>query len=92
MWNGDHIGSSMISTGSTGTLFQLITLPVEFDASNRAKEILPSMGFIGTEDEMKGVRKTLDAAGWTYVAAFITSFVYFLSYILPLLLGGRRND
>ena len=44
-------------------LFQLITLPVEFDASNRAKQILPSMGFIGTEEEIKGVRKTLDAAG-----------------------------
>ncbi len=73
-------------------LFQLITLPVEFDASNRAKQILPSMGFIGTEEEIKGVRKTLDAAGWTYVAAFITSLAYFLYYLLPLLLGGRRND
>ena len=73
-------------------LFQLITLPVEFDASNRAKQILPSMGFIGTEEEIKGVRKTLDAAGWTYVAAFITSLAYFLYYLLPLLLGGRRSD
>lgn len=73
-------------------LFQLVTLPVEFDASRRAKQILPSMGFIGTPEEIKGVCRTLDAAGWTYVAAFITSLAYFLYYLLPLLLGGRRDD
>ena len=73
-------------------LFNLITLPVEFDASRRAKEILGGMGFIGSDTEMAGVRKTLDAAGWTYVAAFITSLAYFLWHLLPLLLGGRRDD
>jgi uncharacterized protein len=73
-------------------LFNLVTLPVEFDASRRAKEILSGMGFICTEDEMAGVRKTLDAAGWTYVAAFITSLAYFLWHLLPLLLGGRRSE
>jgi Zn-dependent membrane protease YugP len=73
-------------------LFNLITLPVEFDASNRAKQILGGMGFIGTDEEMRGVRKTLDAAGWTYVAAFITSLAYLLWYLLPLLLGGRRSN
>lgn len=73
-------------------LFNLITLPVEFDASSRAKKILSGMGFIGTEEEMRGVRKTLDAAGWTYVAAFITSLAYLLWHLLPLLLGGRRSD
>jgi hypothetical protein len=73
-------------------LFNLITLPVEFDASRRAKEILAGMGFIGSEAEMAGVRKTLDAAGWTYVAAFITSLAYLIWHLLPLLLGGRRDD
>lgn len=73
-------------------VFNLITLPVEFDASRRAKEILSGMGFIGTEEEMVGVRKTLDAAAWTYVAAFITSLAYFLYHLLPLLLGGRREE
>lgn len=73
-------------------VFNLVTLPVEFDASRRAKEILGGMGFIGTESEMVGVRKTLDAAGWTYVAAFITSFAYFLWHLLPLVLGTRRDD
>jgi len=73
-------------------LFNLITLPVEFDASARAKRVLAEMGFIGTPEEMTGVRKVLDAAGWTYVAAFITSLGYLLYYLLPLLVGGRRDD
>jgi Zn-dependent membrane protease YugP len=72
-------------------LFNLITLPVEFDASNRAKRILGEMGFVGSDEEMTGVRKVLDAAGWTYVAAFITSLAYMLYYLLPLL-GGRSRD
>jgi Zn-dependent membrane protease YugP len=73
-------------------LFNLITLPVEFDASARAKRSLAEMGFIGTDEEMAGVRKTLDAAAWTYVAAFITSLAYMLYYLLPLLMGGRSRD
>lgn len=73
-------------------LFNLITLPVEFDASRRAKMILGNMGHIGTADEMLGVKRVLNAAGWTYVAAFITSLAYFLWHLLPLLLGGRRSE
>ena len=72
-------------------LFNLVTLPVEFDASRRAKAILSGMGFVGTADEALGVRKVLDAAAWTYVAAFVTSLVYFLVHLLPLL-TGRRDD
>jgi Zn-dependent membrane protease YugP len=73
-------------------LFNLITLPVEFDASARAKQVLADMGFIGTDAEMSGVRATLDAAAWTYVAAFVTSLAYFLYHLLPLLTGGRDDD
>lgn len=73
-------------------LFSLITLPVEFDASNRAKAILQGMGFIGTPEEMHGVKATLDAAGWTYVAAFLVALIQFLYYLLPLILGGRSRD
>jgi Zn-dependent membrane protease YugP len=73
-------------------LFSLITLPVEFDASNRAKAILAGMGFIGTPEEMHGVKATLDAAGWTYVAAFLIALIQFLYYLLPLILGGRSRD
>jgi Zn-dependent membrane protease YugP len=72
-------------------LFNLVTLPVEFDATRRAKLILGEMNFISPGEEAIGVRRVLDAAGWTYVAAFITSLAYFLWHLLPLLLG-RRDD
>ena len=73
-------------------LFNLVTLPVEFDASARAKRILQGMSFIGTPEEIHGVNKTLDAAGLTYVAAFVSSLGAMLYYLLPLLTGGRRSD
>ncbi len=73
-------------------LFNLVTLPVEFDASSRAKTILANMGHVATPDQMGAVRKVLDAAAWTYVAAFITSLGYLLYHLLPFLLGGRSDD
>jgi hypothetical protein len=72
-------------------LFNLVTLPVEFDASRRAKVVLADFGYIAPGEEATGVKKVLDAAAWTYVAAFITSLAYFLWYLLPLLLGGNRS-
>jgi Zn-dependent membrane protease YugP len=71
-------------------LFQLITLPVEFDASNRAKAQLVNLGIVD-RDELPGVNQTLDAAGLTYVAAFAASLGSLL-HILLILAGGRRND
>ena len=73
-------------------LFNLVTLPVEFDASRRAKAILADMGMIAPGAETIAVRKVLDAAAFTYVAALITSLVYFLWYLLPLLTGGRSRE
>ena len=70
--------------------FNLITLPVEFDASRRAKQVLLRMGFVAPGEEFEGVNKVLNAAAWTYVAAFLTSLAYFLWFLLPLL-GGRRD-
>lgn len=70
--------------------FNLITLPVEFDASRRAVLILNKMRLVTRPEAEEGVRKVLNAAAWTYVAAFITSLAYFLYYLLPLLLN-RRN-
>lgn len=70
--------------------FNLVTLPVEFDASRRAKMLLAEMGFLRDGAEMNGVAKVLNAAALTYVAAFVTSLVYFLWYLLPLLTGQRR--
>jgi Zn-dependent membrane protease YugP len=86
------IGWVMAISWGVIMLFNLITLPVEFDASARAKRALGEMGFIGTDEEMAGVRKTLDAAAWTYVAAFVTTLAYFLYHLLPLLLGGRSRN
>lgn len=54
-------------------VFQLITLPVEFDASRRAKIILQQMGIVQPGEEVVGVNKVLNAAAWTYVAAFIAT-------------------
>lgn len=68
------------------TIFQLITLPVEFDASRRAKAELVSTGIL-QPDEMHGVNKTLNAAALTYVAAFVASLMN-LIYMLAL---ARRN-
>jgi Zn-dependent membrane protease YugP len=73
-------------------LFNLVTLPVEFDASRRAKVVLADFGFIAPGEEATGVKKVLDAAAWTYVAAFITSLAYFLWHLLPLLMGNRSRD
>jgi len=69
--------------------FNLVTLPVELDASHRAKILLLDMGLIAPGSEANGVNKVLDAAAWTYVAAFLTSLAYFLWFLLPLL--GRRD-
>lgn len=67
------------------TIFQLVTLPVEFDASRRAKGQLVELGILD-RDEMKGVNETLNAAALTYVAAFIGALLNLL-----YLLSARRN-
>jgi len=72
-------------------IFNLVTLPVEFDASARAKVALRNSGILGAMQEEDGVNRVLNAAAWTYVAAFITSLAYFLWHLLPLIMG-RRDD
>jgi Zn-dependent membrane protease YugP len=71
-------------------VFTLITLPVEFDASRRAKNLLASNGVI-IGNEMQGVNKVLDAAALTYVAAAVSAVGTFLYYLLLLTGGGRRR-
>jgi Zn-dependent membrane protease YugP len=63
------------------TVFQLVTLPVEFDASKRAKRELAGLGIIAP-DEMPGVTDTLNAAGFTYVAAFVASLANLLYLVM----------
>jgi hypothetical protein len=71
-------------------LFQLVTLPVEFDASARAKAQLVNLGIVD-RDEMVGVNETLDAAALTYIAAFVSTLGQLL-YLLMMLNGSRRNN
>lgn len=74
------------------TLFMLATLPVEFNASRRARKMLVQDGIL-TEDETAGAKKVLNAAALTYVASLLISFVYFMRLVLVLLslMGNRRN-
>lgn len=67
------------------TVFQLVTLPVEFDATRRAKAQLVELGIVD-RDEMPGVNETLSAAALTYVAAFVSSLLYLL-----YLVSSRRD-
>lgn len=73
---------------SVAVLFQLVTLPVEFNASRRAIEKLETTGLLYGE-EIKGAKKVLSAAAMTYLAAMITSV---LTLLRLLLIVGRRDD
>ncbi len=70
-------------------LFQLITLPVEFNASRRAMQAIDGTGML-TEQEQKGARKTLTAAAMTYVAATAVALAQLLR--LLIIFGGRRRN
>lgn len=72
-----------------GTLFQMITLPVEFNASSRAVRILGDSHML-SDDELRSTRKVLSAAAMTYAAAAAASILSLLR--LVLLFGGRRRD
>ena len=76
---------------SLTTLFQLITLPVEFNASARALATIEGEGLL-YEDEYYGARKVLRSAALTYVAALLTSVLYLLQYVSIFLSMGRGDD
>lgn len=78
------------------TLFALMTLPVEFDATRRAKVALVQVGLVdgGVRggEESKGVANVLDAAAWTYIAGFASSLLTLLYYVMMVSgMGGRRD-
>lgn len=75
---------------STTTLFQLITLPVEFNASARAISAIEEGGLL-YEDEVRGAKKVLRAAALTYVAALLTSALQLLRFVL-IFLGRNGNN
>lgn len=75
---------------AAAVVFTLVTLPVEFDASKRAKRLLVSSGVLVGE-EVKGVDRVLDAAALTYVAAAVSAIGTLLYYLLLLSGGSRRR-
>ncbi len=76
-----------------GAVFALATLPVELNASARAKRLLADAGIISGADEMRGVNTVLNAAALTYVAALVTAVMQLLYYAsLVTGLGGRRRS
>ena len=81
-----------IAVFSGGAIFALATLPVELNASARAKRLLAETGIVSGEDEQGGVNKVLNAAALTYVAGLLTAvlqLLYFVSLVGGL--GGRRR-
>jgi len=81
-----HYMMIAVAIFSVLTLFQLVTLPVEYDASARAKEMLFRLGLV-RETEREGVSKVLGAAALTYVAALVNSVLQLLYYV-----SAARDD
>jgi Zn-dependent membrane protease YugP len=77
---------------SGGTLFALATVPVELDASARARRLLSDSGLIIGDDEMRGVNNVLNAAALTYVAALVAAVMQLLYWVTLVLGVGGRND
>lgn len=86
-------GSFLVNLGiwvfSLAVLFQIVTLPVEFNASDRALVMLEDYGILG-QDEKRKAKSVLSAAAMTYVAAAASSILQLLRLII--LFGGRNND
>jgi uncharacterized protein len=87
-YSGPLILAGIIGFGCVAA-FQLVNLPVEFDASNRAKQLLVSHGIVGNQ-EMTYVNSVLNAAAWTYVAATLQSVLTLLYYV-SMFTGGDRD-
>ncbi|MCS6243333.1 MAG: zinc metallopeptidase [Opitutus sp.] len=89
------LGYSLLMIGAVAlaviVLFQLVTLPVEFDASRRAKKQLVTLGILD-KDEIKGANETLDAAALTYVAAFVAALGSLLHVVMMLMGSNRREE
>jgi len=90
------LGSIILNLGILGfaavVVFQIINLPVEFNASRRALQVLPQMGILSRE-ENAGARTMLTAAAMTYVAATVAAIAELLYWMWRAgLLGGHRND
>ncbi len=87
---GEYMMFGGIALFSLSTLFQLVTLPVEFNASSRALKTLEESGMLYGE-EISGARRVLGAAAITYVAALATSLAYLLRFILIASSASNRR-
>ncbi|MFX3617182.1 MAG: zinc metallopeptidase [Sporolactobacillus sp.] len=76
---------------AAAVLFQLVTLPVEFDASSRALKQIVSLGIV-REDERQPAKKVLSAAAMTYVAAALVSVLELIRFILMITMSNNRED
>jgi hypothetical protein len=91
---GTQVGQTVVLFGavlfSAVLVFQVVTLPVEFDASNRAKRLAVEYGIVAAQ-EREGMDKVLNAAALTYVAAVVSTLMTLLYFLFRAgLLGGRR--
>ncbi len=77
---------------SLSAVFALVTLPVELNASARAKQMLTATGLVASAEEQRGVSQVLDAAAWTYVAAVAQALSTLLYYVFILTGASRRRD
>ena len=84
LWFGIYLFAAVV-------LFQVVTLPVEFNASGRALAMLQGEGFI-TREEVTGAKAVLDAAALTYVAAVLVGLLNLLRLLMIAGVFGRRND
>lgn len=95
MFGGSNFGVNLMMLGialfSLVALFQLVTLPVELDASRRALRVIEENGQF-TRDDYRGAKKVLTAAAMTYVAALVTSVMQILYYVTRFLGTGRRDN
>ena len=73
------------------TLFSLVTLPVEIDASNRAKALLESQNIVRSQEQKTGIAKVLNSAAWTYVAGAVSAIGTLLYFALVALTRVRRG-
>lgn len=91
---GTMLGSWLIFAGialfAVVVVFQIVNLPVEFDASKRAKDLLQSTGLVAQGEQASAMNKVLNAAALTYVAATLTAVLTLLYFLMRSgLLGGR---
>lgn len=89
---GANIAWLGVAAFAGGAFFALATLPVELNASRRARQLLAEPGFIQGEDEQRGVNHVLNAAAMTYVAGLLTAVLQLLYYISLVGGFGRRRN